>query len=121
MFDTLFNAGASLLGTKKDDLIARALKPAINAYLDGTGTAESLVIDSTSKTADVTLAMVGEERPVIVRIERYSIERDPAGCALIVHDFSSPSHQWIATVAKKISPEIRIPIALPFAAVSTIV
>ena len=113
MLGSLINTAASAFGTSKDDLIATALKPAIAHYLDGIGTATDVQFDSTTKSATLTLAMQGEDRPVIVQIERYAIEPHPKGCALVVHDFSSPSHPWIAHVAKKFSPEIRVPVGVP--------
>ena len=115
MLGPLINAGASLFGTSKDELIAHALKPAIAQYLDGTGSVREAKVDTTAKSARITLDMQGEERPVIIQVDRYSIEPSGPKAQLVVHDWSSPSHAWLATVAKKFSPEIKLDLPLPYA------
>ena len=120
MFGKFIDLGATLFGTSKDELIASALKPAIEHYLEETGSTREIQVDTVAKTAKITLDIRGEDRPVIIQVARYSIEPDPKGCALVVHDFSCPSHQWIATVAKKFSPAIKIPLPVPLRLVAEI-
>lgn len=114
MFGDLINSAASLLGTSKDQLIATALKPAIEQYLEGTGSTREIHVDTAAKTARITLDMRGENRPVVIHVDRYSIEKHEKGSQLDIHEWSSPSHEWLATVAKRFSPQIKIPIPVPF-------
>jgi hypothetical protein len=120
MLGSIINAGASLFGSSKDDLIARALKPAIVHYLDGAGSASEVQVDTSSKTARITLDMNGEDRPVIIEVDRYSIEPSGSNALLVVREFSSPSHAWLATVAKKFTPEIKLDLPVPYAVAASI-
>ena len=104
------------LSESKDTIIANVLKPAISNYLDGTGTAEEVEIDTGAKKARIKLNMRGEPRSVEVLVHRYSIEKGAASVDLVVHDWSSPTHDWIATIAKRFNPEIRIEIPEPYSA-----
>jgi len=120
MLGDLLDTFTTAIPGPKDSLIATALKPAISSYLDGTGTAQEVEIDTTAKTARITLNMRGEERSVEILVHRYSIEKGAVSVELVVHDWSSPTHEWIATIAKKFNPEIRIEIPGPYSAFSTV-
>ena len=115
MLGNLIKAGASLFGTSKDELIARAMKPAIAEYLDGTGSVREVKVDTTAKSARITLDMQGEDRPVIIQVDRYSVEPSGNNSQLVVYDWTSPSHAWLATVAKKFNPEIKFDLPVPYA------
>jgi hypothetical protein len=120
MLGSLINAGASLFGTTKDELIASALKPAINQYLDGAGSVREAEVNTMAKSARITLDMDGEDRPVIIHVDRYSIEPTGNNAQLVVHEWSSPSHAWLATVAKKFNSEIKINLPVPHAVAGSI-
>jgi hypothetical protein len=113
MLGQLLNTAASAFGSSKDDLIARALKPAIDHYLDGVGSVREVLVNTSARSARITLAMDGEDRPVIIHVDRYSIEPSGQIAQLVVHDWSSPSHAWLATVAKKFNPEIKLNLPVP--------
>lgn len=111
----------SALGGSKDGMVVSFLKPELENYLSGIGTIENIELDTPNKRAAVTIAMHGDPNPVKIQIDRYSLAASPAGSLLTIHDYSCPTHQWIAKLGKKIRPTFEIPLPIPYAIASALV
>lgn len=98
----------------KDQLLAQALRPFLNSQLDGLGTVSDMKFNSLDKNFTVTLAMVGEPRPVDVRIDSYSIQPSSAGSKVAIHEYSSPSHDWLVRLSKKFQPSFEFDLPVPY-------
>jgi len=117
MLSTLLNA----LGGSTDGIAASFLKPELEKYLAGIGTVQKIELDSPNKRATVTLAMHGDPNPVKIQIDRYSLAPSAAGSVLTIHDYSCPTQEWIAKLAKKFKPCFEVPLPVPFAVASALV
>jgi hypothetical protein len=111
----------NLLNTPKLSLVAAFLKPELEKHLDGIGTVENIALDTPNKRATITLAMDGDPKMLTVQIERYSLSPSPAGSLLTIHDYSCPSHEWLAKMAKKFLPTVELPLPVPYAVASALV
>lgn len=111
----------SALGGSKDGMVVSFLKPELENYLSGIGTIENIELDTPNKRAAVTIAMHGDPNPVKIQIDRYSLAASPAGSLLTIHDYSCPTHEWIAKLGKKIRPTFEIPLPIPYAIASALV
>jgi hypothetical protein len=111
----------SALGGSTDSMAASFLKPELEKHLSGIGSVQNIELDTPNKRASVTLAMQGDPNPVKIQIERYSLAPYPAGSLLTIHDYSCPTHEWLAKLAKKFSPTFEIPLPVPYAMASALV
>lgn len=111
----------SALGGSTDGIVASFLKPELEKHLVGIGTVQKIELDTPNKRAAVTLAMHGDPNPVKIQIDRYSLAPCPAGSLLTVHDYSCPTHEWIAKLAKKFRPTFEVPLPVPYAMASALV
>lgn len=111
----------SALDGSKDGMVVSFLKPELENYLSGIGTIENIELDTPNKRAAVTIAMHGDPNPVKIQIDRYSLAASPAGSLLTIHDYSCPTHEWIAKLGKKIRPTFEIPLPIPYAIASALV
>jgi hypothetical protein len=98
----------------KDKLVAQALRSLIEAQLDGLGAVSGIDFNSSAKSLSVTLDMTEEPRPVVVNIDSYSIQPGSSGTKLIIHEYSSPSHDWLARLAKKFQPSFEFDLPVPY-------
>ena len=98
----------------KDKMVALALRPLIDDQLAGHGTVREIEFNSSNKSLTVTLDMSGEPRPVVVEIDSYSIQPSSKGSKLIIHEYSSPSHTWLAGIAKKFQPSFEVDLPVPY-------
>jgi hypothetical protein len=114
MLDVILSTGASFLSNTKNSVLTRAVKPAIDQYLDGIGTVQSVEVDTDAKTARLLLDMDEEDRTVEVHLERYSIAPSKQGCCLIVLKFSSPSHPRLVARVKKFKKRIRFQLPVSY-------
>lgn len=111
----------SALGGSTGGIVASFVKPELEKHLAGIGSVQSIELDTRKKSAVVTLAMDGDPNPVVVRIDRYSLSESPAGSLLTVHEYSCPTHEWLAKLGKKFSPTFEIPLSVPYALAGAIV
>lgn len=111
----------SALGGSADGIVASFLKPELEKHLAGIGTVQKIELDSPNKRASVTLVMHGDPNPVKIQIDRYSLAPCPAGSLLTVHDYSCPTHEWLAKLAKKFRPSFEVPLSVPYAMASALV
>ena len=102
-------------------VVASFLKPELEKHLAGIGTVQNIELDTPNKRAAVTLAMQGDPNPVKIQIERYSLAPSAAGCLLTIHDYSCPTHEWLAKLGKKFRPTFEIPLPVPYAMASAFV
>lgn len=98
----------------KDKLVAQALRSLIEAQLDGLGAVSGIDFNSSAKSLTVTLDMTEEPRPVVVNIDSYSIQPVYSGTKLIIHEYSSPSHDWLVRLAKKFQPSFELDLPVPY-------
>ena len=111
----------SALGGSKDGMVVSFLKPELEKHLSGIGTIQNIELDTPNKRAAVTIAMHGDPNPVKIQIDRYSLAPSPAGSLLTIHDYSCPTHEWLAKLGKKIRPTFEIPLPVPYAMASALV
>ena len=111
----------SALGGSPDGIVASFLKPELEKHLAGIGTVQNIELDTLNKRAAVTLAMQGDPHPVKIQIENYSLAPSAAGCLLTIHDYSCPTHEWLAKLGKKFRPTFEIPLPVPYARASAFV
>ena len=111
----------SALGGSTDGIVISFIKPELEKYLSGIGSVQNIELDTPNKRASVTLAMQGDPNPVKIQIERYSLAPSPAGSLLTIHDYSCPTHEWLAKLAKKFSPTFEIALPVPYAMASAMV
>ncbi len=111
----------SALGGAKDGMVVSFLKPELEKHLVGIGTIQNIELDTPNKRAAVTIAMHGDPNPVKIQIDRYSLAPSPAGSLLTIHDYSCPTHEWLAKLGKKFSPTFEIPLPVPYAMASALV
>ena len=111
----------SALGGSTDSIVASFLKPELEKHLAGIGTVQKIELDTPNKRASVTLAMQGDPNPVKIQIDRYSLAPSAAGSLLTIHDYSCPTHEWLAKLAKKFKPTFEIPLPVPYAMASALV
>lgn len=111
----------SALGGSTDGIVASFLKPELEKHLAGIGTVQAIDLDTPNKRAAVTIAMHGDPNPVKIQIDRYSLAPSPAGSLLTVHDYSCPTHEWIAKLAKKFRPTFEVQLPVPYAMASALV
>jgi hypothetical protein len=98
----------------KDKILAQALRSFLNSQLDGLGAVSEMDFNSLGKNFTVTLAMLGEPRPVVVKIDSYSIQPGSAGSKFVIHEYSSSSHEWITGLARKFQPTFEFEIPVPY-------
>jgi len=65
--------------------------------------------------------MSGEPRPVVVEIDSCSVEPNVAGSKVIFHEYSSPSHSWLAGIAKKFQPSFEMGIPITYLIAKSII
>ena len=111
----------SALGGSTDGIVISFIKPELEKYLSGIGSVQNIELDTPNKRASVSLAMQGDPNPVKIQIERYSLAPSPAGSLLTIHDYSCPTHEWLAKLAKKFSPTFEIALPVPYAMASAMV
>jgi hypothetical protein len=105
----------------KDKLVAQTIRALIDEQLDGHGTVSEIDFNSSNKCLTVTLDMSGEPRPVVVEIDSYSVEPNAAGSKLIIHEYSSPSHAWLAGIAKKFQASFEMEMPVPYLIAKSII
>jgi len=111
----------SALGGSTDSIVSSFLKPELEKHLAGIGSVQNIELDTPNKRASVILAMQGDPNPVKIQIERYSLAPSPAGSLLTIHDYSCPTHEWLAKLAKKFNPTFEISLPVPYAMASALV
>jgi hypothetical protein len=111
----------SALGGSTDSIVASFLKPELEKHLAGIGTVQKIELDTPNKRASVTLSMQGDPNPVKIQIDRYSLAPSAAGSLLTIHDYSCPTHEWLAKLAKKVRPTFEIPLPVPYAMATALV
>jgi len=119
--ETMFSNLLSALAGSTDGIVASFLKPELEKHLAGIGKVQNIKLDTPNKRASVTLAMDGDPNPVKIEIERYSLSPSTTGCLLTIHDYSSPTHEWLAKLGKKFLPTFEIPLPVPYAMATAIV
>jgi len=111
----------SALGGSTDGIVISFIKPELEKHLSGIGSVQKIELDTPNKRASVTLSMQGDPNPVKIQIERYSLDPSPAGSLLTIHDYSCPTHEWLAKLAKKFNPTLEISLPVPYAMASALV
>jgi hypothetical protein len=111
----------SALGGSTDGIVSSFLKPELEKHLAGIGTVQKIDLDALNKRVSVTLSMQGDPNPVTIQIDRYSLAPSPTGSLLAIHDYSCPTHEWLAKLAKKFKPGFEIPLPVPYAVASALV
>ena len=102
-----------MLFSLKDIGTAKLLQTVLNSHLSGIGSIKELKLNSREKCIDLVVVLVGEERPLEVRINEYElIKTDDQNYFIIKKvDFS---REWVNNALQKWQPEMKIP--LPAAA-----
>jgi hypothetical protein len=111
----------SALGGSTDGIVISFLKSELEKHLGGIGSVQNIELDTQNKRASVTLAMQGDPNPVKIQINRYSLAPSPVGSLLTIHDYSCPTHEWLAKLAKKVRPTFEIPLPVPYAMATALV
>ncbi|MCX6961717.1 MAG: hypothetical protein NTZ08_04625 [Verrucomicrobia bacterium] len=76
---------------------------------------------NTSQASALCKISNSNPNPVKIQIERYSLAPSATGCLLTIHDYSCPTHEWLAKLGKKIRPTFEIPLPVPYAMASAFV
>jgi hypothetical protein len=85
----------------KDRMVEAAAVPMLNkAWLKPLGQATSLKLDSTSKSAEITLELKGEQTPVQIHVQEYEVLREPGGTFIVVKAVTT-SREWMTAMARE--------------------
>ena len=88
------------LSDSKDRLVESMALPMLNnSILKPYGTAKSLRLNSTDKSASVVLDLKGETQPVEIELTRYELSQEGGKVFLIVHE-AKTSREWLTILAR---------------------
>ncbi|HKQ37019.1 MAG TPA: hypothetical protein VJ063_03010 [Verrucomicrobiae bacterium] len=85
----------------KDRMVESVALPMLNnAWLKPFGRATSLKIDSSNKTAEISLELNGEQTPLTIYVKDYELVNDPSGPSVVLKSVTT-SRQWMTALAQE--------------------
>lgn len=94
----------------KDRMIESVALPMLNnAWLKPFGRATSLKIDSTNKTAEISLELNGEQTPLSIHVKDYELLNEPNGIFVVLKSVTT-SREWMTAMAREYLVGRRLPV-----------
>ena len=85
----------------KDRMIESVALPMLNnAWLKPFGHATSLKIDSSNKTAEISLELKGEQMPLTIHVNDYDLLTEPNGTFVVLKSVTT-SREWMTALARE--------------------
>src|SRR5688572_20478535 len=85
----------------KDRMVESVALPMLNnVWLKPFGHATSLKLDSSNKSAEITLELKGEHTPIQIHVQDYEVLQEPAGTFVVVRAVST-SREWMTAMARE--------------------
>ena len=85
----------------KDRMVESVALPMLNnVWLKPFGRATSLKIDSSNKSAEITLELKGESTPLMIHVQEYEVLQEPTGTFMVVKAVST-SREWMTAMARE--------------------
>ena len=85
----------------KDRMVESVALPMLNnAWLKPFGRATSLKLDSSNKTAEISLELNGEQTPVTIHVKDYELVTEPTGTFVVLKSVTA-SREWMTALARE--------------------
>lgn len=105
-----------MFSSTRDALTSKAAQSLLNSRIARYGEVERLNLDSTAKTAEIVLRLLGEDRPVEVTVERYEVFEREGKCFVRLEKCRA-NRAWLENVLSDFGPQKEIPLPVWTAAV----
>ncbi len=85
----------------KDQALALSMKKWLNEKFSDLGEVMECTLDSQACTLEMKLKMPGETAPIMLKLNRYEIEKGNGDRYIVLHQFSS-SREWVGRLLSRL-------------------
>ncbi|MEK6806817.1 MAG: hypothetical protein AABY95_09255 [Pseudomonadota bacterium] len=85
----------------KDNALALSMKKWLNEKFSDLGEVLDCSLDSKACTLEMKLKMPGETGPIMLKLDRYEIEKENGDRYIVLHQFSS-SREWVGRLLSRL-------------------
>ena len=113
MFNELLSSLTGL-GSAKDSILSNLLNPFVQEHLGEAATLQDIKLDSVAKTIELTAALKGDPKPLVVRITKYSLQNQGQTTGFSVESWECQSHPWLHLLGQRFASNPTIPLPIPY-------